>query len=322
MNMFGTSICVTGAGGSIGSEICRRLLNKHISRLVLVSLTEAGLYNIERELRPIANAQDCELVPVLGSVTDGALLREALEGVDIVLHAAAHKHVPICERNPLAAIENNVGGTYTLMMEAGLAGVHQFVLISSDKAVRPASVMGATKRVAELVLRDGIPRGSKMICSTVRFGNVLDSAGSVFPLWREQIQRGGPITITDSRCTRYFMSIPDAVDLVLGVVELESNGLFVLDMGEPRNILMMARELMKEEGHIVEVKEIGLRPGEKLVEELDYGGKLWPTKVDRVRRVAEPRTHLMTWNDMQELLNAAAVRKPDLALKHLWRIVG
>jgi len=324
----GKAVCVTGAGGSIGSEICRRLLTHGVTKLTLLSLTEAGLYNIERELRPIATAQGCELLPVLGSVTDQALLRETLPGTDLVIHAAAHKHVPLCEQNPIAAIENNVGGTYKLLLESALASVQQFVLISSDKAVNPASVMGATKRVAELVVRYSVPAMSQMIRIVVRFGNVLDSAGSVLPLWREQIARGGPITLTDGNCERYFMSIPGAVDLVLGAASLEQNGTFVLDMGAPRKMIDMAYEFLAAHyadlGLVVceeyPIKFTGLRPGEKLTEELNYGGSLQPTGVERVNRVTEPDSGLAV-GDFLGLFNATRMRNKKDALAKLWEIV-
>jgi FlaA1/EpsC-like NDP-sugar epimerase len=258
-------------------------------------------------------------------------VREALQDIDIVIHAAAHKHVPICEQNPLSAIENNVLGAYVLLGEAALAGVKQFILISSDKAVKPASVMGATKRIAELIVRDIPDADSAMRRTVVRFGNVLDSAGSVLPLWREQIAKGGPLTLTDERCTRYFMSIPEAVDLVLNTTALNSSGTFVLDMGSPRKMIDLALDLL-EKAHENRfrtreecrdgIRFIGLRPGEKLTEELNYGGELLPTKLDRVRRVRESIDHVLGWGALKVLIDAVITRHTELALKTMWDLVA
>jgi FlaA1/EpsC-like NDP-sugar epimerase len=206
-----------------------------------------------------------------------------LQDVDIVIHAAAHKHVPICEQNPIEAIQNNVFGTETIAVLASEMDVKTFCLISTDKAVKPASIMGATKRVAEKIVRD-------LGYHVVRFGNVLDSAGSVLPLWREQIHKGGPITLTDERCERYFMSIPQAVRLVSEVIRSEPAGTYVLDMGQPRKLIDMAYELMQAEvGREVGIEFIGLRPGEKLTEELHHGGDLTDSGIPGVWRVDEHR---------------------------------
>src|SRR5262245_52800085 len=215
------SVLVTGAGGSIGAQICHEVLRDDAARLTMVSLTEAGLYQIEKELRrTFGRYRGTEIRPVLGSYGDRALMLEALREVDVVIHAGAHKHVPICEANPIAAIANNVLGTRALMNAAMAMRVSQFCAISTDKAVRPASVMGRTKRVIELLCDDyaGLSDTSFFV---VRFGNVLDSAGSVLPLWRDQIAAGGPVTLTDERCERYFMAIPEAVGLVCKVIALE-----------------------------------------------------------------------------------------------------
>jgi FlaA1/EpsC-like NDP-sugar epimerase len=187
----GQHVLITGAGGSIGSQLCQQVIEQGAERLTLVSLTESGLYDIDRKLRALGSST--HLVPVLGSVVDRDLMNEVCEGVDIVIHAAAHKHVPICEQNPLSAIDNNVRGTLTLANAAQLCDVKSFVLISTDKAVRPASIMGSTKRVAEMIVSAKGQQSRSTVFSTVRFGNVLDSAGSVLPLWREQIAKGGPI---------------------------------------------------------------------------------------------------------------------------------
>lgn len=312
MNHFeGKTVLVTGAGGSIGSEICRELVKRGVGELRMCSLTEQKLYDIEREL----DRSICE--PVLGSVCNQALMEQATAGVDIVIHAGAHKHVPLCEQNALEAIENNVGGTMTLAHAAARNGVKQFVFVSTDKAVKPASVMGATKRACELFLNFFAARTSMKI-TTVRFGNVLDSAGSVLPLWREQIAKGLPITLTDARCERYFMSIPEAVELVLGTAALRRpDGLFVFDMGKPRKLYDMALEMVEEGSiHIT-----GLRPGEKLTEELSYGGELVKTALPKVFQVREDATRVTRWRDFEDLMMAAKCRHKEIALEQLWTIV-
>ena len=316
--LAGRSVVVTGAGGSIGSELCCQLVDQGVARLTLVSLTESGLYRIERRLRAYIGSRRTSLSPVLGSVGDRGLMDEVLAGADVVIHAAAHKHVPICEANPLVAIENNVGGTYTLAQAAAAARVGQFVLISTDKAVRPASVMGATKRVAELVVRD---RVAQMAPATsfivVRFGNVLGSDGSVVPLWRAQIDAGGPVTITDPDCERYFMTIPEACDLVLGAVELKrAGGTFVFDMGKPRRLYTMAHDMIRESGKHIEIKVIGLRPGEKLTEELHFGGEVLPTQHEKIREVREDHSGL-DMGGLLVLLGAVRNRNAERAVKAL-----
>lgn len=310
------SVLVTGAGGSIGSVLCHEIVKRGARRLTLVSLTEGGLYEIERKLR----GSSTEIVGILGSVCDYPLMCEALSGVDIVIHAAAHKHVPICERNPIAAIENNVRGTLSLATAAENSEVSQFVLISSDKAVKPTSVMGATKRVAEMILRSRA--GGCTRFSIVRFGNVLDSAGSVLPLWREQIAMGGPVTLTDERCERYFMSIPEACELVLAAIGFEEAAkdvpLYVFDMGEPVRLAELAQRLISNADVPIEIKYIGLRPGEKLTEELHYGGEVTETQNPKILRVIEPLTHKRMLID--ELLQASSCRKSDLAVRLLMNI--
>jgi FlaA1/EpsC-like NDP-sugar epimerase len=280
MTFAGKSVMVTGAGGSIGSQLCELIARQYARRLTMVSLTENGLYNVHRQIKA---QYSVDLNPVLGSVADVCLMAEALQDVDIVIHAAAHKHVPICEQNPIEAIQNNVFGTETIAVLAKEMYVSTFCLISTDKAVKPASIMGATKRVAEKIVRD-------LGYHVVRFGNVLDSAGSVLPLWREQIHKGGPITLTDERCERYFMSIPQAVRLVSEVIRSEPAGTYVLDMGQPRKLIDMAYELMQAEvGREVGIEFIGLRPGEKLTEELHHGGDLTDSGIPGVWRVDEHR---------------------------------
>jgi FlaA1/EpsC-like NDP-sugar epimerase len=318
----GKSVLVTGAGGSIGSQVCSQIVADGAKRLVMVSLTEAGLYNIDRGLRrDYGKYRDTKLVPVLGNAGDPQLIASALKDVDIVIHAAAHKHVPICEANPIAAIANNVQMTWRLMTAAEEAGVKQFCLISSDKAVNPTCVMGATKRLAELMMADRAGKGVTRFF-TVRFGNVLDSAGSVLPLWREQIEKGGPITLTDSRCERYFMEIHDAVALISNVLALEPlSGTFVLDMGKPRKLIDMAYELIHKASRQVEIDIVGLRPGEKLTEELHYGGELRQTDAKRVFKVEEAHKSLDPMQ-IQRLFDATRLHEVERARKALWSLVA
>lgn len=305
---------VTGAGGSIGSEICS-LVAKEARRLTLVSLTENGLYTIDRHIR---SNYTIELRSLLGSVGDACLMERALEDVDIVIHAAAHKHVPICEQNPVEAIRNNVLGTHTLAELSLYAGVQRFCMISSDKAVNPASIMGATKRLAELIVSGMNGRGASFV--TVRFGNVLNSAGSVLPLWREQIAKGGPLTLTDERCERYFMSIPQAVRLVADVIDRGEPGTYVLDMGKPRKLIDMAYELMREMNQTAPIKFIGLRPGEKISEELHHGGELIPAGPG-VFRVSDSG-RVPNWHDLAPLGLACDHCDKARAVETLWSLVN
>lgn len=286
----GRSVLITGAGGSIGSELCRQVLNCRPSRLVLMELSEYALYSIDSELRALAGKLDCEIVPVLGTVTDRRHVRHVLElhRVDVVLHAAAYKHVPMVEANPLAGIANNVLGTNTLAREAFDYGVQRFILVSSDKAVRPIGVMGATKRLAEMIIADLARESTHTVFATVRFGNVLGSSGSVIPRFREQILRGGPVTLTDPEITRYFMTSQEATRLVLWAGTMARGGeIFVLDMGKPVRIADLARQVIEASGYSmrdaahpdgdIEVVVTGLRPGEKLHEELSISGELRET---------------------------------------------
>jgi FlaA1/EpsC-like NDP-sugar epimerase len=311
MTFAGKSVLVTGAGGSIGSQICELIARQYARRLTMVSLTENGLYNVHRHIKA---RYSVDLNPVLGSVADVCLMAEALQDVDIVIHAAAHKHVPLCEQNPIEAIQNNIFGTESIAVLASEMDVRTFCLISTDKAVKPASIMGATKRVAEKIVRD-------LGYHVVRFGNVLDSAGSVLPLWREQIHKGEPITLTDERCERYFMSIPQAVRLVSEVIRSEPAGTYVLDMGEPRKLIDMAYELMRAEvGHEVAIEFIGLRPGEKLTEELHHGGELIDSGIPGVWRVDEPASVLDSYS-LDRLGRACSGCDVDTAKSLLWGMV-
>lgn len=284
----GRCILITGAGGTIGSELCRQLMGMLPQRLILLEISELALYTLELELRVLAEKTGVEIVPVLGSVGDAGLLRRVMARyqVQVVLHAAAYKHVPLVESNPAAGLTNNVLGTQIVAQVAGDMGVRRFMLISSDKAVRPTNVMGASKRMAEIVVQDLASRsnatGGGTIYAMVRFGNVIGSSGSVIPLFADQIARGGPVTLTHRDVTRYFMTIPEAARLVLVAGGYANGGdVFVLDMGDPVPILDLARQMIEAAGYRVrdestpegdiDIVLTGLRPGEKLHEELLIG---------------------------------------------------
>lgn len=277
----GRVVMVTGAGGSIGSELCRQLMDCRPARIVLYERGEFALYAIDRELRPRAQAAGVGLVARLGSVTDPARVAEVIagEGVEIILHAAAYKHVPLVEENELEGAANNVQGTEVVARAAQAAGLERFILISTDKAVRPTNIMGATKRMAEMVIQDLQTRSRTTKFAMVRFGNVLGSSGSVLPLFQKQIETGGPVTVTHPDVTRFFMTIPEAARLVLLAGAYAQGGdVFVLDMGQPQRIIDIARKMIELSGRRIKdpvtgegdiaIEITGLRPGEKLYEEL------------------------------------------------------
>ncbi|NVJ98888.1 MAG: polysaccharide biosynthesis protein [Alphaproteobacteria bacterium] len=298
----GRVIMVTGAGGSIGSELCRQLVSCRPAQIVLYEQSEFALYEIDRELRPHADAHGIVVTTRLGSITGKDRIACVLveQRVDIILHAAAYKHVPLVEDNELEGARNNVLGTLVVAQAAQAAGVERFIMISTDKAVRPTNVMGATKRIAELILQDMQTRSKRTIYSMVRFGNVLGSSGSVLPLFQRQIANGGPVTVTHPEMTRFFMTIPEASRLVLLAGAYASGGdVFVLDMGEPVKILDVARQMIKLAGYRVkeegaedgdiEIEIVGLRPGEKLYEELlTDNDSLTATPHEKIMRAAEP----------------------------------
>lgn len=268
----GETVLVTGAGGSIGSEICRQVARFGPSRLVMLEQAENPLFMLERELRPLYD--DVRLEPIIADVFDGERVREVMQRFQprFVLHAAAHKHVPLMEQNPSEAIKNNIIGTLNVIQAAQDAEVDVAVLISTDKAVNPTSVMGATKRVAEMIAQSLAPSSATRLCA-VRFGNVLGSNGSVIPIFQSQIKNGGPVTVTHPDMQRYFMTIPEATQLVLQAATYADRGdIFVLDMGEPVKIVDVARDLIRLSGlepdRDVEITFTGIRPGEKLFEEL------------------------------------------------------
>ncbi|WP_066389221.1 polysaccharide biosynthesis protein [Neobacillus mesonae] len=277
------TILVTGAGGSIGSEICRQICKFYPSKIVLVGHGENSIYQIDMELRNKYQGQ-IEIVPVIGDIQDRNRIFEIIEEHRpfVVYHAAAHKHVPLMEYNPREAVKNNIFGTKNVAEAADTFGVNTFVMISSDKAVNPPNVMGATKRFAEMVIQS-LATTSKTKFVAVRFGNVLGSRGSVIPLFKKQIQAGGPVTVTHPEMTRYFMTIPEASRLVIQAGSLARGGeVFVLDMGEPVKIVDLAKNLIKLSGYNIEeigIHFTGLRPGEKMYEELLNENEVHPEQV-------------------------------------------
>ncbi|MBO0766293.1 MAG: polysaccharide biosynthesis protein [Hyphomicrobiaceae bacterium] len=307
-NIEGKSVMVTGAGGSIGSELVRQVLRHGPRRLVLLERSEAHLYEIELQAEALVERAGAAeggrpaIVSVLGSVLDAALVRTSIEdyGIETIYHAAAFKHVPIVERNPVAGLRNNTLGTICLADAALACGVERFVLVSTDKAVRPASVMGASKRLAEMALQARAAQQSgRTVFAVVRFGNVLDSSGSVVRRFRRQIEAGGPLTVTHPDMIRYFMSIPEAAGLVIQAGAMAAGGeVFVLDMGEPVRIDDLARSMIRlaglevrDEAHLdgdIAIAYTGLRAGEKLYEELLLGANITPTEHPRIVHAREP----------------------------------
>ena len=313
-------VMVTGAGGSIGSELCRQIIELSPTKLILLEQSEFALYQIEQELEEILqnNILSIELNKVLGSITDKKLLQRLFKhkNINTIYHAAAYKHVPLVEENPVAGLNNNVYGTRLLAEQAYKAHVDTFILISTDKAVRPTNVMGCSKRVAELVLQ-GL--AAKPDCHTtfsmVRFGNVLGSSGSVVPKFRQQIQEGGPITVTHQEITRFFMSIPEAVQLVIQAGAMGKGGdVFVLDMGDSVKITDLAKRMISLAGLSVksidnpegdiEIEYTGLRPGEKLYEELLIGDNVSGTQHKRIMKANEV---FLPWDKLQAHLESLQI---------------
>jgi FlaA1/EpsC-like NDP-sugar epimerase len=297
-NIAGKVVLVTGAGGSIGSELSRQIANLKPKRLILLDSSEFALYSIEQELRALFGY--LPIVVCLGSVTNRKLMEYTISHykVNTVYHAAAYKHVPMVEANPLAGLDNNALGTYEVARAANLYQVDNMVLISTDKAVRPTNVMGASKRIAELIMQAFAAVAGHTVFNMVRFGNVLGSSGSVVPLFKRQIRSGGPVTVTHPDIIRYFMTIPEAVELVIQAGNMAHGGeVFVLDMGEPVRIVDLARKMIYLSGFTVkdtehpegdiEIKFTGLRPGEKLYEELLIGDNPIPTEHPRILKANE-----------------------------------
>jgi FlaA1/EpsC-like NDP-sugar epimerase len=330
------TVMVTGAGGSIGSELCRQALKTQPRRLLLVEMSEFALYQIHQEmqsaleLREVSLNEDLEVVPLLASVCDEVRMNEIMDTwkPHTVYHAAAYKHVPLVEHNPAEGVRNNVWGTKVCAEAAVRNGVQNFVLVSTDKAVRPKSIMGATKRLAEMVLQAlnetkhsadsrtlnviNSSTSTRTCFSMVRFGNVLGSSGSVVPLFRTQIKNGGPITLTHPDITRYFMTIPEAAQLVIQAGAMGSGGdVFVLDMGEPVGIYDLAARIVELSGLSlrnesnphgdIEIKVTGLRPGEKLYEELLIGDNPKPTQHPRILKAQE---NFVPWEQLQGQLHS------------------
>jgi FlaA1/EpsC-like NDP-sugar epimerase len=327
----GRVVLVSGAGGSVGAALCRQLLHSKPACIVLFEVSEIALYTIERRLLELVAGGPTRIVAVLGSVTDSRMTRTVMANykVEIVFHAAAYKHVPLVEANPIAGMANNVLGTRTLGDAAHEAGVKKFVLISTDKAVRPTNVMGASKRLAELVVQDLAKRSQGTVFSMVRFGNVLGSSGSVIPLFKEQIAKGGPVTLTHEDVTRYFMTIGEAARLVL-LAGSFSDGhnrgdVFVLDMGDPVKIRDLARQMIEAAGLTardeanpdgdIEILVTGLRPGEKLHEELLIGEGLLTTPHPKILRAHE---RSLTELDMASALRSlrTAISSGSVPLAH------
>ncbi len=329
----GKTVLISGAGGSIGSELCRQVMQCSPAKMVLFEMSEVALYKVDMELRQIAEDTEIEIVPVLGTVTDARQVRRILadHDVQVVLHAAAYKHVPLVETNPLTGLANNVLGTHTLATEAAKTGVERFILISSDKAVRPTNVMGASKRLAELVIQDlasRVPTGKAPIYTMVRFGNVLGSSGSVVPLFQEQLRRGGPVTVTHPEVSRYFMTAQEAVHLVLRAGAMAKGGeVFVLDMGKPVRIEQLARQVIESAGYTVrdaktpdgdiEIEFIGLRPGEKMTEELTLTGNLIGTTHRKIFSADEEALSEIEIASALRVLRAALASSDEEAAKEV-----
>ena len=311
-NIQGKNILITGAGGSIGSELCRQIIHLKPSKIVLFDHSEFNLYSIDFELNSL-QINDCEVIPILSDVTNLNMVKSVISKnkIDTIYHAAAYKHVPMVEKNIVEGVYNNVIGTYNVALCAHECEVENMVLISTDKAVRPTNVMGASKRFSELILQGLNTEKTKTCFSMVRFGNVLDSAGSVVPLFRKQIKEGGPVTVTHSKVTRYFMSIPEAVQLVLQAGAMAKGGdVFVLDMGEPVRILDLAYRMINLSGLSpitsenpegdIKVVFTGLRPGEKLYEELLIGHDVIQSEHPQIMQANEAK---LSWEDVQKSIS-------------------
>ncbi len=316
-NITNKAVMITGAGGSIGSELARQVLKLKPEKLVLLDNSEFALYQIEHELRnyrdSINQLHSVELIPILGSVLDLVKVTRLIETFQVktIYHAAAYKHVPLVESNPLEGIKNNVFGTWNLAQAATNMGVQTFILVSTDKAVRPTNTMGATKRLAELVIQGFASQFAGTSFSIVRFGNVLGSSGSVVPLFKKQIQYGGPITVTHPEITRFFMTIPEAAQLVIQAGSLGSRGeVFVLDMGESVKIFELAKRMVhlaglkiKDDANPdgdIEIVFTGLRPGEKLYEETLIGEQAQATRHPRILRENEEQ---LSWHELSTVMD-------------------
>ncbi|WP_391528163.1 polysaccharide biosynthesis protein [Photorhabdus akhurstii] len=332
-NIKNKNVLITGAGGSIGSELCRQIITQSPSQLVLFELTEYCLYSIEKELQKINSDRDLNITitAILGDIKDSDKITRIINkfNINTIYHAAAYKHVPLVEMNTIEGINNNIFGTLSVAKAAVNQKVDKFVLISTDKAVRPTNTMGATKRFAELILQAFAKENSHTKFSMVRFGNVLGSSGSVVPLFEKQIKSGGPITLTHKDITRYFMTIPEAAQLVIQAGALGNNGdVFVLDMGESVKIYDLARKMIHLSGLTVkdetnphgdiEIKITGLRPGEKLYEELLIGDNVSGTNHPRIMTANEI---FLTWDKLDPLLNNLKTSCENYDFKNIRQIL-
>ncbi len=338
-HIAGKSVLVTGAGGSIGSELCRKIVDAGPTRLVLLDQCEHNLYAIEKEIRHAIAKRGTEMLleTSLGSVNDRVLLERVLvaQRIETVYHAAAYKHVPMVEKHETAGVETNVFGTLIAAQAAVNAGVQAFIFVSTDKAVRPTSVMGASKRLAEMILQsmNDVSHG-RTVFSMVRFGNVLGSSGSVIPLFQEQLERGGPVTVTHAEMVRYFMTIPEAAQLVIQAGAMAKGGeVFVLDMGEPvkiidlaKNMIRLAGRTLRNEDHPtgeIEIQITGMRPGEKLYEELLISSNATSTEHASIGLAHEP---FESWNSLEAKLDrlqtAVDQRDDGVVRKLLGELVG
>jgi len=320
LNVADKIVMITGAGGSIGSELCRQVLLLKPKLLILYELNEFALYTIDKELLGL-NVIDIKIFPILGSVNNTKRLSRVFKkfGVQTIYHAAAYKHVPMVEFNNTEGVSNNIFGTLNIAKTAINEDVETFVLISTDKAVRPTNTMGATKRFAEMILQALSAEQNGTRFTMVRFGNVLDSSGSVIPLFKQQIKEGGPVTVTDEEIIRYFMTIPEAVELVIQAGSMGQGGdVFVLDMGEPVRIADLARKIIhlsglqvKDSDNLngdIEIKYTGLRSGEKLYEELLIGDNVIGTDNPMIMRAQED---MMAWGKLKLILDELEVAVND-----------
>ena len=329
-NIKGKNILITGAGGSIGSELCRQIIHLKPSKIVLFDHSEFNLYSIDFELNSL-QINDCEVISILSDVTNLNMVKSVISEneIDTIYHAAAYKHVPMVEKNAVEGVYNNVVGTYNVAWCAHECEVENMVLISTDKAVRPTNVMGASKRFSELILQGLNTEKTKTCFSMVRFGNVLDSAGSVVPLFRKQIKEGGPVTVTHSKVTRYFMSIPEAVQLVLQAGAMAKGGdVFVLDMGEPVKILDLAYRMINLSGLSpitnenpegdIKVVFTGLRPGEKLYEELLIGHDVIQSEHPQIMQANEDK---LSWEDVQKSIGVIVESYQNLSDENIRKLL-